>query len=219
MNKPRLLDWLGELLFPPRCIICRKFLSGGAPRICPACEKTLPLTPEGSRSHGDFFSECVSPLYYEGAFRSAFTRYKFQNAQSYAAAFGELLAACIYQELPGRYDLVTWAPLGKKRLRRRGYDQARLLAENACRRLCVKPVCLLRKRPNTKPQSGTGSPEKRRANIAGAYSVIDRELVRDKRILVIDDIITSGATLCECARTLLMAGADEVLCATLAKTR
>ena len=64
-----------------------------------------------------------------------------------------------------------------------------------------------------------GSPEKRRANISGAYSVYDRKLIEGKRILLIDDIITSGATLSECARTLRAAGAAEVMCAALARSR
>ena len=68
-------------------------------------------------------------------------------------------------------------------------------------------------------QSTVGSAEKRRANIAGAYRAADPELVQGKRILLIDDIITTGSTLSECARTLREAGAAEVLCAAVARTR
>ncbi len=64
-----------------------------------------------------------------------------------------------------------------------------------------------------------GSAEKRKANISGAYRAVDPELVEGKRILLIDDIVTTGATLSECAKTLLAAGAGEVLCAAVACTR
>ena len=75
----------------------------------------------------------------------------------------------------------------------------------------------LRKRRDAAPQSVTGSIEKRRANISGAYEVIDPELVEGRRILLIDDIVTTGATAAECARTLGGAGAAKVVCAALAK--
>ena len=75
----------------------------------------------------------------------------------------------------------------------------------------------LRKKKDVAPQSGTGGIEKRRANISGAYEVIDPELVEGRRILLIDDIITTGATVSECARTLGMAGAESVVCAALAR--
>ena len=80
-------------------------------------------------------------------------------------------------------------------------------------------VELLKKHTDVPAQSGVGSVEKRRANIAGVYAVADEELVRGRRILLIDDIVTTGATLSECAKTLRASGAEEVLCCTLARAR
>ena len=117
------------------------------------------------------------------------------------------------------FDLVTWAPVGRKRRRKRGYDQAYLLAKQACKMLAVEPVRLLKKKSGVTPQSRLDSAERRRANIAGAYKAVNCDLIRNKRILVIDDIVTTGATLSECAKTLLLAGAEDVCCATLARTR
>ncbi len=77
----------------------------------------------------------------------------------------------------------------------------------------------LKKRHGVQPQSKSGSPEGRRANIAGAYTVLDPSVIKGKRIMIIDDIITTGSTLSECAKTLLLAGAEDVVCATLASTR
>lgn len=80
-------------------------------------------------------------------------------------------------------------------------------------------VSTLEKYKNVEKQSKMGSVEKRKANISGVYRVEDPELIEGKRILLIDDIVTSGSTLSECARMLLQAGAKEVLCATIARTR
>lgn len=212
-------EWLLELLFPTRCILCRDFLNGGKPRICPHCAETLPSTENGGKSHGDFFSLCVSSVYYEGSVRKAILRYKFQGAKVYADAFGTLLASTIYEQLDGKYDLISWVPLDPARKRGRGYDQAELLAKQAAKQLRRECVRVLRKKRGVQPQSATGSPERRRANIAGAYSVVDPRRIEGKRILLVDDIVTSGSTLSECAKTLLLAGAEDVLCATLARTK
>lgn len=212
-------SWLLELFFPTRCIVCRDFLGGGRPRICAHCAETLPCTSAGGKSHGDFFSLCVSSVYYEKDMRQAILRYKFQGARVYAPAFGTLLASTIYEHLEGKYDLISWVPLDARRRRKRGYDQAELLAQKAAEQLRRECVPILNKKIGVAPQSGTGSPERRRANIAGAYSVIDPARIEGKRILLIDDIVTSGSTLSECAKTLLLAGAEEVLCATLARTK
>ena len=80
-------------------------------------------------------------------------------------------------------------------------------------------VCTLKKLRHTAAQSQTGSAEKRRANISGAYRVPDPAQVADKRVLLIDDIVTTGSTLSECARTLGLAGAEQVVCATVARRR
>lgn len=214
----RAADWFLDLFFPTRCIICRDFLGGGRPRICPDCLEKLPYTSGGGRQKGDFFSACVSPLYYKKKLREAYLRYKFGGARAYHHAFGKLLASCIYEELEGQYDLITWVPLDKKRCRKRGYDQSELMAQAACAALERPLVRTLKKRNGIRAQSKTGSPEKRRANIAGAYQVIDPSIVENKRILIIDDIITTGSTLSECAKTLLLAGAEDVICASLARS-
>lgn len=212
-------QWLLELFFPTRCIVCRDFLGGGRPRICARCAETLPTTSAGGKSRGDFFSQCVSSVYYEKDMRQAILRYKFQGARVYAPAFGTLLASTIYEQLQGQYDVISWVPLDRRRRRSRGYDQAELLAREAARQLRQECLPLLKKKRGVKPQSGTGSPERRRANIAGAYTVIDPAQVAGKRILLVDDIVTTGSTLSECAKTLLLAGAENICCATLARTR
>jgi len=187
--------------------------------MCKKCSESISRTHGSGAQSGDFFSTCVSPLYYENNVRDAILRFKFNDATVYAQLFGEFLADSIRENLKGGYDIITWVPLSRKRLKKRGYDQAMLLAMSAALKLDDVAVELLIKQTDVPAQSGVGSPEKRRANINGVYSVADEELVRGRRILLIDDIITTGSTLSECAKTLRYSGATEVVCATLARAK
>ena len=203
-----------DFFFPRQCPFCGGIV--GRELLCDKCRKTLPYTGERAVVDGRFGS-AAAPLYYEGAVREALHRYKFQGVTAYAGVFGRLVADCIRERLAGEYELISWVPLSSQRLKERGYDQARLIAMAAALELGDVAVETLRKRKDVAPQSATGSLEKRRANISGAYEVIDPELVEGRRILLIDDIITTGATVSECARTLGMAGAESVVCAALAR--
>lgn len=213
------ISGLLDLFFPPRCAFCKRVLGAGETGMCKRCDKALARTRNGGARTGDFFDLCVSPLYYEDRVRAAILRFKFQDATAYAELFGRLIADCVTEHLAGRYDLITWVPLSRNRLKKRGYDQAMLLAMAAALQLDDVAVELLKKPEEVPAQSGVGSAEKRRANICGAFCVADEELVSDRRILLIDDIVTTGSTLSECAKTLKAAGAKEVVCCTLARTR
>ena len=121
-----------DLLFPPRCVFCGRVLGTGEREICSQCQSTLPwLTEEAAEQTGEFFDKCVSPLRYENFVRDSIHRYKFKGRQGYARTYGALVAQCVSDHLAGRYDLITWVPLSRKRRRERGYDQAFLLASAA----------------------------------------------------------------------------------------
>jgi ComF family protein len=211
--KNRLLD----LLYPTKCVLCRRLITPpGKPRICPDCWDELSRPPAGADTKGDFFSRCVSAVYYEGAMVDAIHRFKFNGNTAYASAFGELLASCIYEQLDEEYDLMTWVPVSRDRYRKRGYDQSQLLAQEAARRLGRELTPVLKKKRGVTAQSRQTDKESRKVNIAGAFRVLDKAAVEGQRILLIDDIVTTGSTLSECAKCLLMAGADKVVCATLA---
>ena len=207
-----------DLLYPPRCVFCRRLTGGGGAGVCPECRETLPWTEDGAEKRGEGFTVCVAPLYYRDNVRESLHRYKFGGAEGFAETYGPLLAECIQTKLRGGYDLISWVPLSRKRLRERGYDQAKLLAHAAARALGEPLVPTLEKRKDVAKQSAAGGAEQRRANIAGAYRVPEPETVAGKRVLLIDDIVTTGATLSECARTLRAAGAAAVVCAALAST-
>ena len=215
----KLIPALLDLLFPPKCVFCARPIVRGELMVCPDCGKELPWTGSMRRVTGDYFTCCVAPLFYKDKVRESLLRYKFAARRIYADTYARLMLEGVLREFDGAFDMLTWIPVSRKRLRRRGYDQARLLSEALGGLLGVEAVPLLEKIRDTAAQSKMGSAEKRRANISGAYRVLDPELVADKRILLIDDIITTGATMSECAKTLLLAGADKVMGAALARRR
>ena len=204
---------LFDLLFPPRCAFCRR---AGVHGVCADCERSLPYA-KVQLCEGAGFGRCASPLLYEDAVREGLLRFKFHGAQSVAEGGGELLARCAAEELGGAFDTVTWVPVSRKRERERGYDQAYLLARETAKHWGVEPVRLLRKTKNNAAQSGLSSAAERRGNVLGVYEAENVEKIRGAKILLIDDILTTGSTLGECVRVLKEAGAADVVCATLAR--
>ena len=212
-----LLSSLLDLLFPPKCPFCGRVLDTSG--ICDACRRELPWT-EGDealrRLSGGL--RCAAPLRYEGLAKAGLHRFKFQGMSSAAGPLGELVARCAAEQLSGESDTVTWVPVSAKRLRQRGYDQARLLAERACALWDTAPVRLLDKTVHNPAQSGLKEGSARRDNVRGVYRAADPDGTRGRRILLVDDICTTGATLAECARVLREAGAADVVCAAAALT-
>ena len=212
------LDRVLDLLFPPKCPFCGRVLD--RPGLCPACEKALPWTGEreGLRTLSGGL-RCAAPLWYEDPARAGVLRFKFQGASGAARALGPLVAQCAAERFSGEFDVVTWVPVSRRRLRKRGYDQAELLARAACRVWDAEPAALLRKTVHNAAQSTVQEAAARRANVLGVYELRPGAAAAGRRILLIDDICTTGATLSECARVLRDAGAAEVVCAALALTR
>ena len=205
---------LMDLLFPRRCPFCGKVTGGGA-LLCAKCAAELPVTGEHPVVEGSF-GRCAAPLYYERQVREALLRFKFRGGLGSTACFGELLADCAAACFPGEFDTVSWVPVSDRRRRERGFDQSCELCRAACRHWGVKPTPTLRKTVHTKPQSALTGPEERRANVLGVYEAIAPN-VWGRKILLVDDVLTTGATMAECARVLRESGAAEVVCLTLAR--
>lgn len=211
------LKWLLDLIYPPKCVFCGKLLDTSQTDLCRACRAGLPETAASVRQ-GKHFETCVSLCYYENAVADSVRRYKFRGMSHYADAYGRLLAMMLLRERV-TFDLVSWVPISAKRARERGYDQTRLLAEAVTKELgapCVQTLCKHRHNP---AQSGMKSAKERHDNVRDAYRAVDSERFRGKRVLLLDDVITTGATLNECSRVLRNAGAASVICSTLAATR
>ena len=209
----KMLDWLLDLFYPPRCAFCRRLLREKEKGVCRFCRRTY--ENRCIRRELAHCSCCVAPLSYEGAVRDSLLRYKFRGVAAYGAAYADFLSKCI-DESQISCDIITWVPLSRRRLRKRGYDQARILAEETAKRLNLPCEKLLEKRVDTKPQSGIRDAESRRKNAKGVYVCCAPSRAEGKHILLIDDIVTTGATLSECAAMLKQAGCAAVVAAAAA---
>lgn len=211
----KLMDGVMDLLFPRKCPFCGAIT--GKDILCQNCEKSLPWC-EKERSGANF--QCVAaPLFYEDGVRKAVHNLKFNGRTGGIDCFGLLMARCAAEHYSGEFDAVTWAPVSRKRLKKRGYDQTRLLCAAMCRHWNTVPLETLKKTVDNPPQSGISDHAERRANVLGVYKAVNVSDFVGKRLLVIDDVCTSGSTLGECARVLKTAGAAEVLCLTLSMVR
>lgn len=208
-----------DLLYPPKCPFCGGAGTSGQTGPCARC-RNAPFWLEGAQAvvKGRDFVRCACAAWYQEPLRTAVKRFKFSNQPQYAAAYGAVLAKTIRTYLPGSYDLLSWVPVSPATRNSRGYDQAQLLAQEAAKVLGQAAVPLLDKTGNNRPQSSLAHGEQRWTNVAGVYTVPHPEQVAGRRILLLDDILTTGATLNEAARTLRQAGAAQVVCATLCRT-
>ena len=203
-----------DFFFPRHCPFCGRIV--GKELLCGACEKALPYCREVRTGS---FGRCAAPLYYEGAVREAILAFKFKGKLEALDCFGSLMARTAAEAFSGEFDAVTWAPVSRKRLRQRGYDQARLLCASLCVDWHVEPQETLRKARDNPAQSGMEDAAARRANVLGVYEAVKPADIAGKRFLLVDDILTTGATLGECVRVLKAAGAADVVCLTLAAVR
>lgn len=210
-----LLERMKDLLFPRKCVLCRKILEKNQLDLCHECRVNAPEHPLPKTSR-QFLKSWTALWHYEDNVRRSILRYKFYGARSNAVSYGRLLAMKILRDLPDSYDVITWVPVSWWRKLRRGYDQVELLAREVGKELDLEPVQILKKIRNNPPQSGIFGQAERRANVIGVYEVRNRDAFMGRRVLLLDDVITTGATVGECARVLLTAGAKEVHCAALA---
>jgi len=226
----RAVTWALDLLFPPRCPACERRTERVA--LCAACSSAIvparsPLCPVCGESFpgGGPDHRCtrclVRPPHFARAracalYRSdqrnplveALHRFKYGRDITLAPLLGAYLDE--HCPLPVDHDLLLPVPLDLERLRWRGFNQAAMLARSvAARRRRPFDAMLLRRQRATPPQVGLGESERRR-NMAGAFAVRDRSAVRNRTILLVDDVMTTGATVEECAKTLHRAGARRV---------
>jgi ComF family protein len=241
------LDGLVDWLYPPRCRACGGWINGrDAEYLCGACWPQIrlvchPLCIVCGRPFFDTSGEdhhcaaCLARLPYfsrarawgcyprdesaEHPLRRVVQKFKYGRKVSLGKPLGRLLAQGCREFLQERRaELIVPVPLHPKRLRWRGFNQSLLLARQVSRayKLPVDPFVLYRDR-ETPPQTQLAEDE-RRKNVRGVFATYPEKALKGKRVLLVDDVYTSGATVNECSRVLLRGGAKEVTVLTLART-
>ncbi len=211
-----------DLLFPQRCVGCGR----EGDFICYSCCRSLPqiippLCPRCGKPqlNGILCPSCVgwgtridgirSPFRFDGVMRQAIYQLKYKNLRALAAPLARLLNDYLGTN-PVSGEVLVPVPLHQKRLRERGYNQSSLLAQELGKltKLPIVDNCLIRQR-HALPQARTSTVDERRSNVADAFICCDHRL-RDKQVLLIDDVSTSGATLDACAAALKAVGVTSV---------
>ena len=210
-----MMDRLLRLIYPPKCIFCQELLAESQTDLCHSCRENEPTFTK-LKFKPTFVARWTGVWYYKDNVRNSILRYKFSNRRSYARFYAQMLAMRLQKENMDNYDILTWVPVAPMRKFRRGYDQVELIARAIGKETGSVPVRTLKKIRNTPPQSGIPNASHRRANVLGAYRAVNISRFAGKRVLLLDDVLTTGATASECARVLLTAGAKEVNLAVLA---
>lgn len=235
----QLFTMLLDVVLPPLCHLCRSFIpDAGELHICLNCQKKLPLVVSPLcplcgipyRGAGDdhrcgscltnppHFDIARAPFLYEGPLRDMIHSFKYNRLTHLRKPLSLLALKAADDFMKHGPRLVVPVPLHHSRLRERGFNQAVLIGQTLSRHLSLpmQPDTLTRTR-QTEPQIELSAAE-RRLNVKGAFSVGKPELVAGKRVLLVDDVMTTGSTMDECARELKKAGAEMVIAATIART-
>ena len=210
-----------DLLYPQRCVLCERY---GA-FLCDTCRDSLPHADgwrcdacwlplrgpecEACAEHPTALRQLRSVYRYEGGVRTLVHAFKFRGQSSLGKTLAAEMSRC-YAEQGLDADVIVPVPLTTARRRSRGYNQALLLAREIARETGVPVAEALRRSGRSTPQAQTATAEQRRQNVTGAFETARPAEVEGRRVLLIDDVATTGATLSACAGELLAAGAAEV---------
>ncbi len=202
------LSKIWEWIFPPRCLFCAERKAVNEDHLCKDCaniptERVYRFFAIHERRRA-YTLECRATMRYRGAFRSTLHRFKFRNETYLAKPLAKQLSYAIDRDRT--YDCITAVPVSAERLKERGYDQSELLAKELSKLTGIPYRAQLTKKIHNRTQHNLPSADRER-NVRGVYAAAE---CTGLRILLVDDIVTTGATVRECARVLYRAGADDV---------
>ena len=207
-----IIEKIISAIFPSRCPFCRKVIREEE-FCCEDCKKKFPNRVIKSLAKWNF--TCISSFPYCENFRKAVLTLKKQK--TLGIPLGKILAESITEGYADfHFDIITAVPLYKSKFKKRGYNQAEILAREVSKKISVPYIEVLDKIKNTKDQHLLKG-RARIFNVLNAYRAKDKDIIANKNILIIDDIITTGCTLGECARVIRKAGANKVYCATVCR--
>jgi len=205
-----------DVLFPPKCPFCGRLLDEGRV-FCGECVAKVRRVPNDYPENTDENLDGVcSALFYEGGVRRAILGFKFGGRTSVAKPLGMLMAEAVRRRWEYIPDVVAPVPVGLRSGRRRGFNQAELLARQVARSLGVPMDARLVKRVAGSAVQSALDARRRRENLQGVFSAAPSAAGRS--VLLVDDITTTGATLRGCAAALKAAGAVRVMAVTAAVT-
>jgi competence protein ComFC len=236
--KLELLRGITSLFYPPVCTVCSESIEWGE-YLCLDCQAKAPrITPPFCERCSEPFSGAISSdfecancahrrLYFEaavavyrsrGVVRHVIHQFKYGHQMHLCRPVGEWLCTALYDERLSRrqFDMIVPVPLHPARQRERGFNQAGLLAKLLSERISVPVKPLLQRTRYTTTQTAFDRSE-RMENLRGAFRLRRKADVRGWRVLLVDDVLTTGATLSECARVLKKAGAVSIYAATAAR--
>ncbi len=215
-TKPNLSAFM-DLIFPPRCVLCGAVIRS-ADKVCQACAQEIEHIHAKKCIYVPGAGQtilCTVPYVYDGKVRESIIRFKFYGQTGSADFFGGQIAGELLENA-SEFDFITAVPISVPRRRLRGYNQSELIARAASKRLGLPYRESLVKTTDNKEQHKLSEKE-RRKNVCGAYRLVSKDEIYGKHILLVDDIVTTGATLCECAEVLFQGGAKSVSCAAIAE--
>jgi ComF family protein len=214
-------DRISESFFPTTCSFCRqRYPPAETPfdGVCRRCLNQLPMRKGAERlvrlrAASDDVPAAVCACYYEGIVQKALIRMKFGDSPEVCATFADLITDALLRTHPhtSAFTAVVAVPLHAAREKERGYNQAALIASSISRRLLLPDWsgCLVRGRA-TGRQSELLTLAERQHNVANAFAVISPERIRRRHLILVDDILSTGATLLSLRQTILQAGAASV---------
>ena len=207
------------MLFPPVCGICGKLDKNS---LCNKCkirlQKNALCKIENYKDTSSYFDEHIYLFQYTGEIRETILKYKFNEKSYIYRTFLEFIKN--NEEMCSqikKYDIIIPVPVSKKRFKQRGYNQSALIAKNLAKTLNIdyKENVLIKIKDN-KPQSEMGQ-DKRKSNVKDVYKIKNKEKIYQKKVLILDDIFTTGNTVNECAKVLIENSANNVGIFTIAK--
>lgn len=205
---------LQTLLYPTHCPYCGQTIERDG-YACGACKKKLPGITYRRFAIGGV--PCASALPYTGIFAQAVKRYKFGKKGGRARALAVLILKAVREQYDlDDFDFVTCVP-ARKHVMHRAFPHAEYLARELAA-LADLPFCKTLEQFKKNKRQHTLRRSQREKNVRGVFRITDSEAVRGKRVLLVDDIITTGYTLGECVRVLVRGKAKDVRCATLCTT-
>ncbi len=207
-----------NFIYPEKCYLCDKIIIKNKSCLCENCNKKLNINTKIRVISNKHNIICVSPFEYSGNIKQAIWRFKFRNCKYYSKFFAEIISQELIKNLNNvNFDYICSVPVTNTKYKIRGFNQAECLAHDISQKLNINFLNILQKIKNTQDQHELDL-NMRKTNILGAFNINNKinSIIKNKSILICDDIITTGNTLSECIKTLLKSGVSNVTCCTIA---